>query len=41
MTALLNFSLPQWGRVGVGAGTRRALSAPIPTFPQWGKEKDP
>jgi hypothetical protein len=37
MTAL-TCSLPLRGRVGVGA---RAPEAPIPAFPQRGKEKQP
>jgi hypothetical protein len=40
-------SLPRWGRVGVGARafahaqTLPALRAPIPAFPQRGKEPQP
>jgi hypothetical protein len=46
MTTPMNFSLPLWGRAGVGAdGDRFAavLQAPlalIPTFPRKGKEQD-
>jgi hypothetical protein len=46
MKALMNFSLPRWGRAGVGArGLRtvvafQALHAPIPAFPRKGKEQD-
>ncbi|SCX68865.1 hypothetical protein SAMN03159363_3378 [Variovorax sp. EL159] len=42
----LNFSLPRWGRAGVGArGLHFAAAlpaplAPIPTFPRKGKEQD-
>jgi hypothetical protein len=39
MTALTD-SLPLWGRAGVGA-LPAARSAPIPTFPQRGKEEQP
>ncbi|AVQ83967.1 hypothetical protein C4F17_25130 [Variovorax sp. PMC12] len=38
-----SFSLPFRGRAGVGASgatTGHALPAPIPTFPQRGKEQD-
>ncbi|VTY36474.1 Uncharacterised protein [Xylophilus ampelinus] len=47
MTAARIHSLPRWGRAGVGArGGRSAAplsraAAPIPTFPQWGKEPNP
>jgi hypothetical protein len=46
MTYSTYFSLPLWGRAGVGArGLRygaalRVPSAPIPTFPQGGKEQE-
>jgi hypothetical protein len=36
----LNCSLPRWGRAGVGARPA-ARTAPIPTFPQRGKEEQP
>jgi hypothetical protein len=42
------FSLPRWGRAGVGASglltctaQQHGQPAPIPTFPQKGKEKNP
>ena len=37
-------SLPLWGRAGVGASATLRLrtgQAPIPTFPQRGKEQQP
>jgi len=46
MKASMNFSLPGWGRAGVGARGLRADAAfqaphaPIPTFPRKGKEQD-
>jgi len=45
-TIPMNFSLPRWGRAGVGASgldVAAALQAPlatIPTFPRKGKEQD-
>ncbi len=46
MKALMNFSLPRWGRAEVGArglhtaAALQAPHAPIPTFPRKGKEQD-
>jgi hypothetical protein len=46
MTIAMNFSLARWGRAGVGADGLRTLAAsptppaPIPTFPQRGKEQN-
>jgi len=46
MKVSTNFSLPRWGRAGVGASslhTPMALQAPlapIPTFPRKGKEQN-
>jgi hypothetical protein len=42
---MMNFSLPRWGRAGVGAdglhvaAASQAPRAPIPTFPRKGKEQ--
>jgi hypothetical protein len=33
-------ALTLWGRVGVGAHARTSAAAPIPAFPQRGKEKN-
>ena len=47
MTTLMNFSLPLWGRAGVGAdglhvaAVLHAPLAPIPAFPRKGKEQYP
>ena len=46
MTIPMNFSLPGWERAGVGADGLRTLAAsrpplaPIPAFPQRGKEQN-
>ncbi|SFP74638.1 hypothetical protein SAMN05216567_108255 [Variovorax sp. OK605] len=46
MSGLTYFSIPRWGRAGVGAGglhTAVALQAPlapIPAFPRKGKEQN-
>jgi hypothetical protein len=43
---MMNFSLPRWGRAGVGASglhlaaALQAPLAPLPAFPRKGKEQD-